>query len=497
MTASASVGITTPGGHGPPIQGSGAGIKEGGAAADITWVRPGSRLRLRRPALVEGATALGDDLVERSRGSAGEGLTDGGRRAALALGAAFLVGVAAFEVFHTSERAFDLRLVLVLVATYALASRVEFEIGGGSAVPTQVAFVPMLVLLPVDRVPLLVACALALGSLVDVARGDWHPQRLVSVFASSTYALGPAAVLAAAGEPAPGWSALPVYAIALAAQFGADLAAVLVHERLRYGVKPSLQLRLMGEVYVVDLALTPLGALAVGARDEAAWAPLALIPLFGLLRWFARERRARIDNALELGRAYRGTALLLGDVVEADDEYTGSHSREVVELVLAVADRLGLDPVERREAEFAALLHDVGKIRVPAAIVNKPGPLDPAEWAIMKRHTIEGEAMLQKVGGLLGDVGAIVRSCHERWDGKGYPDGLLADETPLTARIVACCDAYNAMTTDRPYRAALPEGAAVAELRANAGTQFDPVVVKALLDVLAATEPRPALGHAA
>ena len=98
-------------------------------------------------------------------------------------------------------------------------------------------------------------------------------------------------------------------------------------------------------------------------------------------------------------------------------------------------------------------------------------------------HTIEGEKMLEKVGGLLGDVGRVVRSCHERWDGGGYPDGLAGEDIPLTARIVSACDAFNAMTTDRSYRAALPVGEALDELRRNSGTQFDPRVVDALVAV--------------
>jgi HD-GYP domain-containing protein (c-di-GMP phosphodiesterase class II) len=245
----------------------------------------------------------------------------------------------------------------------------------------------------------------------------------------------------------------------------------------------------MGEVYLVDLALTPLGVIVVAAITESPLAPLALLPFFGLLRWFARERRTRIDHALELGHAYRGTALLLGDVVEADDAYTGSHSREVVDLVLAVADTMSLPPRQRQGAEFAALLHDIGKIRVPSTIINKPGPLNASELEIMRRHTIEGEALLERVGGLLGEVGVIVRSCHERWDGKGYPDRMLADEIPLVARIVCACDAYHAMTSDRPYRGAFTEAEAEAELRRNAGTQFDPLVVKALLEVVAKLGP--------
>src|SRR5206468_12964303 len=115
----------------------------------------------------------------------------------------------------------------------------------------------------------------------------------------------------------------------------------------------------------------------------------------------------------------------LGDVVEADDAYTGAHSRDVVSLVLDVCDDLGLSPRQRRDAEFVALLHDVGKIRIPAEIINKPGALTDEERAIINTHTIEGERLLKRVGGLIGHVGHLVRSCHERWDGAGYPDRLV------------------------------------------------------------------------
>jgi putative nucleotidyltransferase with HDIG domain len=196
---------------------------------------------------------------------------------------------------------------------------------------------------------------------------------------------------------------------------------------------------------------------------------------------FAAERRGRIDHVIELSQAYRGTALVLGDVVEADDGYTGEHSRGVVSLALAVGDALGLDGAQRRNLEFGALLHDVGKVAIPKEIINKPGKLDPAEWTIIKTHTVEGQRMLDRVGGFMRNVGLIVRSHHERWDGGGYPDGLAGDAIPLEARIIACCDSWNAMTTTRSYRAAMPFEAAVAEIRAGAGGQFDPRVARALL----------------
>src|ERR671932_2658708 len=145
-----------------------------------------------------------------------------------------------------------------------------------------------------------------------------------------------------------------------------------------------------------------------------------------------------------------------------------------------VAEEMGVDEDVRRATELGALLHDIGKVAIPNEIINKPGPLDDDEWVIMKTHTVEGQRMLERVGGLLARVGVVVRASHERFDGGGYPDGLVGDEIPLAARIVSACDAYNAMTTDRSYRKALPVSVAVGELRGNAGTQFDPDVVEAL-----------------
>ena len=187
---------------------------------------------------------------------------------------------------------------------------------------------------------------------------------------------------------------------------------------------------------------------------------LLLVPLLGVLASLARERRQRLESLLELGQAYRGTALVLGDVVEADDGYTGEHCKSVVTLSLEVAEQLNLSPQQRRNLEFGALLHDVGKIAIPKQIINKPGPLDPDEWVIIKTHTIEGQRMLDRVGGFMREVGLIVRSHHERWDGAGYPDRLTGVAIPLEARIITCCDSWNAMRTDRAYRTALSHDAA-------------------------------------
>ena len=158
-----------------------------------------------------------------------------------------------------------------------------------------------------------------------------------------------------------------------------------------------------------------------------------------------------------------------------------------------VGEALGLDEATLREVEFGALLHDVGKISVPNEILNKPGRLTDEEMAVMRLHTLDGEAMLNRIGGTLREAGVVVRSHHERWDGRGYPDGLRGEDIPVAARVITACDAFNAMTTDRPYRAALPITDAIGELRAEAGRQFDPGVVEALITIVESwtNEPEP------
>src|SRR5437764_9558143 len=144
--------------------------------------------------------------------------------------------------------------------------------------------------------------------------------------------------------------------------------------------------------------------------------------------------------------------------------------------------------------EIIAMLQNIGRIPTHMQILNKPAALTDEEFEVMKTHTIEGQALLSRVGGRLGRVGEIVRSCHERWDGGGYPDGLKGEEIPVAARIVFCCDAYSAMTTNRPYRRAMSSETALEELARNAGSQFEPRVVEALTSVIregAATEAEP------
>jgi putative nucleotidyltransferase with HDIG domain len=316
------------------------------------------------------------------------------------------------------------------------------------------------------------------------------PRRSRATLADASFSVAPALVLVLSGAQTPAWEHAPFFLIALVVQLAGDALIAIARARLSLGVRPVVMRHELALVYRLDVLLAPIGLLAAFGAAEQPFAALLVLPLVALFALFAREREARIDGAIELSQAYRGTALLLGDVIEADDQYTGEHTKDVVDLTLQVADALGVDEETRRGAEFGALLHDVGKIRIPNAIINKAGPLDDDEWVVMKTHTIEGQQMLERVGGALARVGAVVRASHERWDGGGYPDGLAGEDIPLAARIVSACDAYNAMTTDRSYRRALPVADAVAELERCAGSQFDPEVVAALVAIALADAPR-------
>jgi HD-GYP domain-containing protein (c-di-GMP phosphodiesterase class II) len=191
--------------------------------------------------------------------------------------------------------------------------------------------------------------------------------------------------------------------------------------------------------------------------------------------------QAAVRGSLE--RAAQAGVEALAAAVDMRDSYTAEHSEEVVELARRVARALGVQGSALSDLEVAARLHDVGKIGVPDEILRKEGPLDPDEWRIVKQHPAWGSQMLARVPELAG-VAALVRYEHERWDGQGYPDGLAGEEIPLASRIVFVCDAYHAITSTRPYRAAKSAQAALEELQAHAGSQFDPTAVRALTDVV-------------
>jgi HD-GYP domain-containing protein (c-di-GMP phosphodiesterase class II) len=231
------------------------------------------------------------------------------------------------------------------------------------------------------------------------------------------------------------------------------------------------------------------------ALDARTWGTLTLLrPKLrrgAVLRECLDDLVALATEALRAAEAERhlettlhASVQSLAALLDLRDGYTGQHSSAVVDLCEQVARRVGVTGVELEHLRIAAHLHDLGKIGVPDEILHKPGPLDDAEWSIMREHPVWGARALEAVPGFR-PASRAVRHHHERWDGGGYPDGLLGEDIPIGARVIAVCDAYEAMTATRPYRAALAESEARERIVAGTGSQFDPAAVWGLLDALA------------
>ncbi len=188
----------------------------------------------------------------------------------------------------------------------------------------------------------------------------------------------------------------------------------------------------------------------------------------------AVHRAELIDN---LESAFTTTLAALTSTVEAKDDYTSAHGEDVAGMAERVALRMGLAGTEVRDVRYAAMLHDIGKIAVPSEILLKPGPLNDEEWVIMRSHAAVGGELVSRIDAF-AHLAPAVRASHERWDGGGYPDGLAGEEIPLAARIIAACDTYDAIITDRPYRPGRTSGEALAELARVAGTQLDERAVR-------------------
>ncbi len=205
-----------------------------------------------------------------------------------------------------------------------------------------------------------------------------------------------------------------------------------------------------------------------------------------LLGGLAQQAKLALANASSyegLERTFVSTVEALANALEANDESTSTHSRAICDLSLRVGRELGLDERSLKRLELGALLHDIGKIGIPSDVLSKPGRLTAEERAVMQTHPMLGERIIAPID-RLQDVRPVVLHCHERWDGRGYPDGLAGEEIPLESRIIFVCGAYHAMTTDRPYRASLAPADAVQQLEDNAGSQFDPRVVEAFVATL-------------
>jgi putative nucleotidyltransferase with HDIG domain len=420
-------------------------------------------------------------LIEEARERRGRGMSRRELVFAIGWAGSFAIAAIGLALGTTSDRHPSLAVVLALMGMWALVWNVEFETKSGSIVPTFLVLVPMCFLVPLGWIPVLIAVS---GSIPELRTRENIGRRVLGGVGSSWPILGPVAVMVIAGEPQPTWNRWPLVVLGLLAAAVVDLASTWAHQWVIVGKRrPPFATTATGLLFEAVFASSAF--IATLATPDYEFAFLVPLSLLLLARQMTQERSSHVDKAVELSHAYRGTALLLGTVIDADDGYTGFHSRGVVDLALLVARELRLDDPDLRRTEFAALLHDVGKIRIPKEIINKAGPLTPEEWVIIRRHPGEGAEMLEHVGGFLSEIGEIVRHHHEKWDGSGYPDGIAGEAIPLIARIVAVCDAFSAITTDRAYRKGRSVEFALGELRDYAGTQFDPRVVRALCSVMA------------
>ena len=220
------------------------------------------------------------------------------------------------------------------------------------------------------------------------------------------------------------------------------------------------------------------------AKPSLGYRELQFLHVFARIVADQLERDEIQGKTLQL-ESQASAAAILSAAVDARDSYTGQHSQAVVAHAVAVAGELGLGASEAKDVELVALLHDIGKIAIPDAILHKKGALTDEEWDVMRTHPISSARLIGNVPDL-ARLAPAIRAEHERWDGGGYPDGLAGDQIPLASRITLACDAFDAMTSDRPYRKAMSVDRAKAEIAAGSGTQFCPTAAQALLGVLSA-----------
>jgi HD-GYP domain-containing protein (c-di-GMP phosphodiesterase class II) len=224
------------------------------------------------------------------------------------------------------------------------------------------------------------------------------------------------------------------------------------------------------------------GVLNIEATDVDAFSETDVVLVETIAASFGSAlHRARLVEDLE--GAFTTTLAALTSTVEAKDDYTACHGEDVAELAERVALRMSLPAGRAREVRYAAMLHDIGKVGVPSEILLKPGPLTDEEWVTMRSHAVIGGELVARIDAF-AHLAPAVRASHERWDGDGYPDGLAGEDIPLAARIIAACDTYDAIVTDRPYRPARSPREAADELRRVAGAQLDGGVVDVLMEEL-------------
>jgi diguanylate cyclase (GGDEF)-like protein len=245
----------------------------------------------------------------------------------------------------------------------------------------------------------------------------------------------------------------------------------------------DLPLRDVGPYFAAPFLLDGRWGVVMVAPEPGSDLGSRELDLLGGLAHQAKLALANATSFATLERTFLSTIEALANALEARDEYTSSHARWITDTSLKVGRELGLDGDALKRLELGALFHDIGKIGIPNSILLKPGPLTDDERELIETHPELGAKIIAPID-QLQDVCEIVRACHERWDGAGYPDRKVGEAIPLEARIIFACDAFHAMTTDRPYRRALPPEEALRRLEEASGSQFDPGVIEVCLRVL-------------
>ena len=276
-------------------------------------------------------------------------------------------------------------------------------------------------------------------------------------------------------------------------RFPEDIAAAWLDRPEPFFMRPEDLAKIPGAEDISNQTMVAIAPIRIDGRLGAI---AAVAPALGdyefserkmrLLAGLAHQAKLAIMNATSfetLERTFFETVEALANALEAKDEYTSTHARSITDMALDVGHELGIEGRDLKRLELGALFHDIGKIGIPSAILSKPGPLDDDEWKVIRTHPELGERILEPID-RLADVRPIVRACHEHFDGSGYPDQKKGDEIPIESRIILVVDAFDAMTTDRSYRKALPTEEAVRRLRESAGRQFDPLIVEAFLRTL-------------
>jgi hypothetical protein len=408
----------------------------------------------------------------------------------LALG--YLAAAVAVSVALPSERGLEPLVLLALFAAYVGVSRVRFEVGAGYVSAEQLVFVPLLFAAPLPLVSVLVPVAFALSDLPDILAGRAHRDRWVNALADSWFALGSVTVLGVFAPGAPRLELAAVYLAALAAQVGLGTTVALAREYFVRRLTLRDELRLAAAAYQLDVLLSPVGfAIAFAAAASGPLVLVSLVPVAAGVAVLARLHRVGCDRLVAEHEARWRRFLRDARRLEREAERDVSEDwRCMPGLALAIGAELGLDMDAR--AEVAQAAQAAARSAASDASSATPRPLAAARRLALAAALIEARLDRAGCGGSAAGLrlerlryqAELVRLSRERVDGSGYPEGLRGEAIPLGARIIACCEAYSAMTAGRPHRAPMSGEIALEELRRGSGRQFDRAVVDALVRAL-------------